>query len=146
MKVLKVLVLIFIIISIVATVSLSADWGRLAGFTKEKQTNETGYTTYFTSIRPFEAHSLLYNNFNLTIIDVRECECAYNNGHLTKAIWSNNPKDFYHSTNDLLIYCDNGTEESIIFINELINHTLGAIYHLEGGIQAWIRAGFTTIE
>ena len=145
MKLLSLFVIIVIISFIVLTISLSADFGRLTGLTKEDQTNEIGYTTYFNSIRPFEAHSLIYNNFNLTILDVRECECAYDRGHLPKAIWSDDPENFYRSTNDLLIYCDNGTDESLIFLNKLINHTYGSMYHLEGGIQAWIRAGFTTI-
>lgn len=136
---------IIIVIFTVVTILLFAYFNGFSGGAKENQTNKTGYTTYYNSIRPFEAYSLIINNANLTIIDVRECKCAYDKGHIPEAIWSIEPENFYNSTNDLLIYCNNGTEESEIFLNTLIKHTWGSIYHLEGGIMAWEKAGFSTI-
>ena len=44
-----------------------------------------------------------------------------------------------------LIYCQDG-ETSISFCENLVNHTYGEIYHLDGGINEWEKAGYSTIK
>ena len=133
---------IIVFIGIITTIglTLSADW-------TEQTHNEPGYTTFFTTVTPQDAYELVYNNSHpLTIIDARSCDCAYNKGHISGAIWEINPTPFYNSTIDLLIYCEDGIESSLDFCEKLVGHTYVSIYHLEGGIDAWKNAGYRTTK
>lgn len=112
---------------------------RDAGYETEKT-----YTTFFTNISPTNAQNLINNNLNLTIVDCRRgCKCKYNTEHIPNAIWNEFPEHFFNTTNDLLIYCQNGVK-SEGFCQKLVNHTYRAIYKLEGGIDAWKNEGYET--
>lgn len=99
------------------------------------------YTTFFTDVSPEEAYEIISTSVNITIIDIRGCKCDYNKGHIPTANWSLHATQFYNTTNDLLIYDQDGTN-STEFCEKLVNHTYGAIYRLKGGIDAWIAAGY----
>lgn len=107
----------------------------------EEQNNENKYTTFFTNISVDNAQELINNSLNLTIVDCRGCKCSYNKEQIPNAIWDKVPEHFYNTTNDLLIYCQCG-ETSVEFCEKLVNHTYGAIYNLEGGIDAWKNEGY----
>ena len=126
------------------TISLLADWGELAEWIEELQSKEPSYTTSFTHINPDSAQTISNSKINLTIVDVRSCKCSYDKGHIPDAIWNKYPEEFYNVTNDLLIYCADGSI-SKTFCENLVNHTYGSIYYLEGGINAWKQAGYETI-
>jgi len=99
------------------------------------------YTTSYQNVSAKEAYELIQNNPNLIIVDVRGCKCSYNDEHIPNAIWDTNPRDFYGTKNDLLIYCQTGVT-SVEFCEKLVGHVYGKIYNLKGGIQAWKAAGY----
>ena len=137
LKLILIIVIAIIGIISIATLTLSATWA------EPTQNQTTPYATTYNSITPQDAYSLVYNNSHpLTIIDVRNCDCDYEAGHIPGAIWQLNPKTFYDSTTDLLVYCQDGIEFSLSYCEKLVGHTYGAIYCLEGGIDAWENAGY----
>ena len=81
---------------------------------------------------------------NLVIVDIRHCKCNYNTNHLPGAIWDINPESFYNTTDDLLVYDNNGTE-SIYFCKKLANKVYGKILFLQGGIDSWISLGYPVV-
>ena len=99
------------------------------------------YTTTYENVTPQEAYNLIKNDSNLIVVDVRGCPCHYNKEHLPHAIWDTNVNDFYNTTKDLLIYCETGYT-STQFCKKLVGHVYGRIYNLEGGIEAWKKAGY----
>ena len=104
------------------------------------------YTTTYTSITPEEAKNLIDNKEQIVIIaDIRGCKCNYDEGHIPGAIWRINPKSFYNTANDILIYCNDGNN-SKEFCQDLTGHTYGSIYHLNGGINAWENKGYEIIK
>ena len=96
------------------------------------------YTTSYETIDITVAQEIMASTTNLTVIDCREgCgRCQFNKGHLPGAILSDNPLDFYNSTDDILVYSVDGSVGAD-FCQQLVNHTYGAIYNLEGGYNAW---------
>ena len=98
-------------------------------------------TTYYESVTAKQAKELIENNSAILPIDVRSCECSWERGHIPKAIWQVNVNNFHNKANNLLIYCQNGCD-SIGLCEELVNHTYGAIYHLEGGYDSWVKSGY----
>ena len=104
------------------------------------------YTTTYTSITPDEANNLINNGEQLVIIaDIRGCKCNYEQGHIPGSIWRINPKSFYNTANDILVYCNDGNK-SKTFCQELTSHAYGNIYHLDGGIKAWENNGYEIIQ
>ena len=108
----------------------------------EDYTNEFRYTTFFTNLTVENAQELINKSVNLTIIDYRNKE-IYEIEWIPNAIYGSAPENFFNETNDLLIYSHNGGS-STEFCKKLVNHTYGEIYNLEGGINAWKNAGYTT--
>lgn len=97
-------------------------------------------STTYSAISPTNASQLIQDNDNLVlIVDCRTCKCNYNKNHLYNATWTINSEDFYNTTNDLLVY-DNNEEKITEFCEELVGHTWGEIYYLEGGMDAWKNA------
>jgi len=106
---------------------------------------ESGLTTSFTSLTAEQAYDLLNSGSNITIIDCRSCKCHYtNSGHLPNAIHRNDVEleSLYNLTIDILFYSSASDGESIEFCQQLINHTYGKLYNLEGGFEAWKEAGY----
>lgn len=136
-----VIVIVAICVISVAVWTLSSGWALPAALTKEQQL-QPDYTTSYTAIDPKAAYEFVFNNSNpLTIVDVRSCDCDYEKGHIPNAIWQTYAPSLYETTSDLLVYCNDG-ELSVTFCEKLLNHTFGAIYYLEGGINAWEDAGY----
>ncbi len=108
-----------------------------SGCVKEVKEKEYGYK----NITPEEAKNLIENDKNLLIIDVRICPCEFSEAHIPGATWSTNPKKFYNTTHDLLIYSEDG-KRSEDFCKRLVGHVYGKIYNLDGGIEAWKAAGY----
>jgi len=136
-----ILIIVLVLISISAIVWLTFP----SGTTGQGSTGPV-YTTTYSGISPSQCSELMSSTENpITIVDVRECKCNYNAGHITNAIWNINPRSFYNVTKDLLIY-DNTGSLSIEFCESLIGYTYGAVYYLEGGIDAWRDANYPTVK
>jgi rhodanese-related sulfurtransferase len=108
-------------------------------------TNEIEILGTVTNVTAGEASDLINNTPKLLILDVRTCKCKWRGGHIPGAIHTVFPEDFYNVTDDLLIYDQNGSKESVEFSNRLENMTNGKIYRLEKGIIAWENAGFSVV-
>ena len=134
LKTIAIILIVVISIAGVTGLTLSADWTEQVHPVRE-------YTTFYTAIAPKEAKELMDNASNLMIVDIRSCDCDYKEGHLEFATWNTNPRSFYNTAHNLLIYCEDGND-SISYCNYLVNHVYGAIYYLEGGISAWKNAGY----
>lgn len=127
---------ILIIVLVVISVS-SILWLTLISGSLDQRPSELILTTTYSSILPIDALGLVNSEDNSTIIvDCRTCKCNYNKGHLPNATWTINPEDFYNTTRNLLVYDNNG-ENSIKFCQNLTGHVYGAIFYLEGGMDAW---------
>ena len=101
-------------------------------------------TTTYQPITVENAKTLIDKNISLVVIDIRTCDCNYKKGHIPNAVWEPFPGGFYGTTNDLIVYCANGTK-SIDYCEQLIGHTFGDIYYLQGGIEAWEDKGYPII-
>lgn len=117
-------------------------------WTAENPPAEIGYTTSYTNVTAPAAYDLINNTVNLTVIDCRGLEgcsqCQFNKGHLPGAMLNMNALSLYNNTNDTLVYSKDGTVGAG-FCQELVGHVYGKIYNLEGGYEAWTRAGYPTI-
>jgi len=97
--------------------------------------NNLELTTTFAMISSKNAYDLVNNSTkNLTIIDIRACKCNYETNHLPGAVWDINPKSFYNTTDDLLVYDIDGSK-SIDFCKKLVNNVYGKIMFLQGGFD-----------
>jgi len=140
-KTIAIIVTLIIIATGVSALAITSDWTK--GIQTQKPQEE--YTTYYTSITPQKAQELIKNETNLLVVDTRGCDCDYKEGHIPFAIWATYAPNFYNTAHNLLIYCEDG-ESSKTYCEQLIGHTYGDIYHLEGGINAWKNAGYQTIK
>ena len=142
-KTIIVVTLVAISIVIITTLTLSASWTEPIML----QQNPPTYTTNYTSISPEEAYNMVYNSTNpIIIVDARNCDCAYKDGHIIGAIWKTSPLPLYDTLEDTLIYCEDGEQSSRAFCEKFIGHTYGQIYHLDGGIEAWEEKGYRTTK
>jgi len=134
----------FLLILALALIIVSA----AIGYTLTLKASDKGSTgpvlaTTYSGISAEDAFDLITQNKSpIKIIDIRSCKCNYNSGHLPNATWNINPISFYNSTEDLLIYSKNN-EESIDFLEQLLNRTYSKLYYLEGGYKTWANAGYT---
>ena len=96
---------------------------------------------YYINVTASEAESVIENHSDMLVVDVRGLEgcglCDYKKGHLPGAVRYENPEVLYNSTEDILVYSQNGTIGAI-FCLALVNNVQGYIYNLEGGWEAWI--------
>lgn len=135
LKTIAILLIAILCISSVTVIALSADNTELKPVEKQK------YTTSYTSITAEKAKNLTDTNINLIITDIRGCRCNWEEGHIPTAIWQTYAPNLKNTAQDILVYCQNGNE-SISFCEELVGNVYGAIYHLEGGFEAWKKAGY----
>jgi rhodanese-related sulfurtransferase len=102
-------------------------------------------TSTYNIVPPKEAYDLIKNQSKgLTIVDIRSCKCNYEKNHLPDAIWNINPKSFFNTTDDLLIYDNDGTI-SINFCKDLVGKVYGKIMYLQGGMDTWLELGYPVI-
>jgi len=101
---------------------------------------EPQYTTFYENVNISHAKEIINSTTNLSIIDVRGLEgcshCQFRKGHLPNATMYNLPDSFFNTTNDILVYSRDG-KRGETFCEQLVNHTYGKIYNLEGGWNAW---------
>jgi len=138
----KIVAIILVLMIVFAIIYLSI---YLIWKNKSNASNEIEYTKNYYFLLPKDASVFINTtSHNLTIVDMRGCKCKYNGGHLPNATWNINPTSFYNTTDDLLIYDENGSE-SIEFCEDLVNHTYGKIICLQGGIEAWKNDGYEVV-
>ena len=96
-----------------------------------------------------EAKALIDNNPDLIILDVRT-EAEFNDGHIEGAI--NIPVDNLRSRlselgkdDELLVYCRTGNR-SRTAVSIFSENDYSKIYHMNGGITAWIQEGYPTFH
>jgi hypothetical protein len=136
-----------ILISVLIIISSSAVIGYKISTDYLFQNNEpTGpfLATFYTSISAEDAYNLIIaNETPLIIIDARSCKCDYNKGHLPNATWNVNPYNFWNKTEDLIVYSKTN-EDSIFFLDKLVNKTYSRLFYINGGYKTWLNAGYPT--
>lgn len=123
-------------------------------FTSNQQIENPYVKTYqkeYFNISPTEAYDLINESqngtINLTITDIRQLEpegcsdCEFKRGHLPNTTRIINTNLFHETENITLVYSRDG-EVGKDFCQELVGHVYGKIYNLEGGWEAWDKAGF----
>jgi rhodanese-related sulfurtransferase len=140
-----ILIAILVLITVIALAFLVVE----GNLTEKKPIKK--YTSLYTNISAQAAYDLIKTKTNnLIIIDVRSCKCNYDKEHigdlpLFESIHNTSWYSYYNKTDDLLVYDTYGNQESIEFCENLVNHTYGEIFNLDGGITAWKKLGFPTI-
>ena len=143
------------VILIILVLSVSAAGIILLSPNAGKPEKPSPYTTLkvtdsFSNITVEEAYNLINNTPNVNIIDdPTGCHCRFDRVHIGnppkfEAILitnlnalPNSTKSLYNTTNITIFYDDNGMGDSILHCQQLVNHSYGAIYYLEGGLEAW---------
>jgi len=101
---------------------------------------EPKYTITFETINVTETKLVINTSENVTVVDIRGLEgcgpCQFNKGHLPGAIRSTEASMFYNYTSDIIVYSVDGALGET-FCEQLVNHTYGRIYNLQGGWNAW---------
>ena len=105
-------------------------------------------TTEYSALSAEAAYDFINTTtHNLTIIDARDCKCNYDTAHIGappdfEAIHSVNWKTYYNTTDDILVYDNEGDNEAIEYCENLVNHTYGKLFYLESGYSAWSQANY----
>ena len=108
-------------------------------------------TTEYSAISAEAAYDFINTTtHNITIIDARDCKCNYNTAHIGappdfEAIHSVNWKTYYNTTDDILVYDNEGDNEAIEYCNNLVNHTYGKLFYLESGFSAWNQSQYPSV-
>lgn len=144
-KILVGIVAIIVVISVLG-VTLLAGWADeliTPPGSEPTEPEEPTLTQTFESLNASQAYHLMNITANFTPVDIRNCKCNYNNGHLPNAIWEPDAPLMYNFSADVLVYDQDG-RSSVEYCEKLVNHTYHKIYRLTGGINAWQLAGFPT--
>jgi len=146
------LTILIIILAIVATyvVFFSPFIGLL---NNSEQTNRP--TSSYSTINVEEAYQLLNTGRNINLIDDPVgCHCRYDEEHigdffhydaLLVTRLNYGIEALYNTTDDTIIYDDDGLGEGLVHCEALVNHVYGDIYYLEGGLDAWKAKGYPVI-
>lgn len=96
-----------------------------------------------------EARDLISDKADLVVLDVRTVS-EYESGHLEGAV--NIPVEVLGGhlseldpNDELLVYCRTGNR-STTAVGILRENGYDRVYHMDGGITAWMRAGFPTVS
>ncbi len=96
-----------------------------------------------------EAWDLIAEKADLVILDVRTVS-EYESGHLEGAV--NIPVEVLsgrlselNPDDELLVYCRTGNR-STTAVGVLRENGFDRVYHMDGGITAWMSAGFPTVS
>ena len=133
LKIFPILIIFIIGIGSVAVIALSIN--------DSNENINSSETKSYTSMSVEKLNSLLYENYNLLIIDIRGCKCSWEKSHIPSAIWQPKASELYNSAIDLVIYNQNGTD-SKEFCEELVGRVYCEIYYLEGGFDSWVSKGY----
>jgi len=112
-------------------------------------------TSRYNIITVEEAYELLNSGEKINLVDDPVgCSCRYDDEHIgdffnyEASLVNHLPsgvKMFYNTTNDTIIYDDDGLGEGLVHCETLVNHVYGDIYYLEGGLDAWKAKGYPII-
>lgn len=113
------------------------------------QTQPTTSAIGYGDITVAEAQALIDSDAAIVIIDVRTPE-EYANGHIEGAILIPvsaiaDRLDELSTEDDLLIYCRTGNR-STQAVNILYAQGYLRLFHMVGGITAWMQAGYATVN
>ena len=105
----------------------------------------------FTDIDVHTAYAMINNHTqypNLLILDVRE-QNEYDESHLYNAtliprlqINSSISELMPYNDTEIIVYCASGGRSAMASENLADNHNFTKIFNIEGGITAWIAAGY----
>ena len=97
-----------------------------------------------------QAQMLIEDKSELVIVDVRTI-AEYGEGHLEGSLNIRvgcNPEDILNHLNtedEILLYCQSGYR-SAVALRILFENGYSTVYNMQGGISAWISAGFPVVE
>jgi len=116
----------------------------VAGYYMQMGSGNSGYG----NVDVGEARDLIAEKADLVILDVRTVS-EYESGHLEGSI--NIPVEVLsgrlselNPDDELLVYCRTGNR-STTAVGILRENGYDRIYHMDGGITAWMSAGFPTV-
>ena len=123
----------------------------------ESKCGSGGLTSTYSNITVSKAYTLLNSGKTINLIDnPTGCHCRYDDEHigdptkyeaiLVTRLPYYSVKALYNTTNDTIIYDDDGKGEGLVDCYALINHVYGKIYYLEGGLDAWKAKGYPVIK
>ena len=117
----------------------------VAGYYMQMGSGNSGYV----NVDVGEARDLIAEKADLVILDVRTVS-EYESGHLEGAV--NIPVEVLsgrlselNPDDELLVYCRTGNR-STTAVGILRENGYDRIYHMDGGITAWMSAGFPTVS
>jgi rhodanese-related sulfurtransferase len=110
----------------------------------QSASQQLGYKTISVS----DANALIQSSPNLLVVDVRTPQ-EYAQGHLKGAInipLSDLPLQIggLDQSRPILVYCQTGVR-SAQAATMLVNASFTQVYDMEGGLTAWINAGYPTV-
>ena len=117
----------------------------VAAYYMQKGSGGSGYG----NVDVGEARDLIADEADLVVLDVRTVS-EYESGHLEGAI--NIPVEVLggrlselNTDDELLVYCRTGNR-STTAVGILRENGYDRVYHMDGGITAWMSAGFPTVS
>ncbi len=117
----------------------------VAGYYMQMGSGNSGYV----NVDVGEARDLIAEKAELVILDVRTVS-EYESGHLEGSI--NIPVEVLsgrlselNPDDELLVYCRTGNR-STTAVGILRDNGYDRVYHMDGGITAWMSAGFPTVS
>ncbi|MBL7080354.1 rhodanese-like domain-containing protein [Candidatus Bathyarchaeota archaeon] len=117
----------------------------VAAYYMQKGSGGSGYG----NVDVGEARDLIADEADLVVLDVRTVS-EYESGHLEEAI--NIPVEVLggrlselNTDDELLVYCRTGNR-STTAVGILRENGYDRVYHMDGGITAWMSAGFPTVS
>jgi len=99
----------------------------------------------FKNISPQEAHALLENSHNITLVDVRSKK-EFDKDHLEGAVSFplENLSELNVTASKLLVYSERG--ELSVDAARILSNRGYKVLNLEGGVVFWIRGGYKVVE
>ena len=119
-----------------------------------ENTNDLNFTNSYSLLSIHEVYDLIYNQSKeVILVDVPSTGISrYNGSHLENALsihdknhFPQGIKSLYNTTEDVIFYDDFddlGDEFGVYYCKELVNHTYGNIYYMQGGLTEWIEFGY----
>ncbi len=119
-----------------------------------ENTDDLNYTSTYSELSIHEVYDLIYNQSkDIILVDVPSTGISrYNESHLENALLIHSKNHFpqgikslYKTKKDVIFYDDFddlGDEFGIYNCKQLVNHTYGNIYYMQGGLTDWIEYGY----
>jgi rhodanese-related sulfurtransferase len=98
----------------------------------------------FENISPQEAHALLENDKNITLVDVRSKK-EFEKDHIKGAVHvPMKSLEKFESSKKLLVYSERG--EASVKASRSLSERGFKVLNLKGGVVFWIRAGYDVVK